>query len=660
MPEKTIREILNSNIISVSPDTPVVEAISIMSSKNISCILVIQDKKPVGIFTERDVVRSLSIGVVYLEKCKISELMNKPVLSASIDMNIYQAYDLLEKNRLRHLAIVNSNGEIVGVVTQTDITNSIGVEYFVEIKEVSKIMTRNVLTFEKKEMVRDAIEEMAKLSISCIVVEENKFPVGILTERDITRIFHKGKDIENLKISEVMSQPIRTISMTTPVYEATRIMSQKKIRRLVIVDKDGKIAGLITQYDIAKKLEMKYIEYLKNIIHEKEKILKKTKRILGEKLIFEHIKHQKLKSLGILAGGIAHDFNNILTAILGNITLAKISTNPESDTFKKLTEAEKASLRAKSLTQQLLTFSKGGAPIKKIVSISKLLEETINFALSGSNIKSNFFISDPLWLVECDEGQISQVINNLIINAKEAMPEGGTVESKVENISLVPEQIPSLPKGKYIKISIKDQGIGIPKKHLQKIFDPYFTIKQKGTGLGLTVAYSIIKKHNGFINVESTLGVGTTFYIYLPAFEKKITHKKKGVRKTFKGRGKILLMDDDEDIRKVTGEILTYLGYNVEFAKDSIEAIELYKKTKESTFPFDVVILDLTVHGSMGGKEAIQRLIDFDPEIKAIVSSGYSNNPIMADFRKYGFSGVVVKPFEVEELSRVLNRLIKE
>jgi nitrogen-specific signal transduction histidine kinase/CheY-like chemotaxis protein len=380
---------------------------------------------------------------------------------------------------------------------------------------------------------------------------------------------------------------------------------------------------------------MKYIEYLKDIIHEKERLLEETKKRLTKKLALEHIKHQKLESLGILAGGIAHDFNNLLTAILGNITLAKISSKSESEKLKILSEAEKSVSKAKNLAQQLLTFSKGGAPVKKIVSISKIIRESVSFALSGSNVICEFSIPDELWQAECNEGQISQVINNLIINAKESMPEGGVVEVKAENVQIKTKQILPISKGKYIKISIKDYGVGISEKHLSKIFDPYLTTKPKGSGLGLTTAYYIIKNHNGYIDVESKLGVGTTFYVYLPASDKKVLDEEKDPGKTLKGKGKILLIDDEEDIRKVTGEILKYLGYKVEFAKDGAEAINIYKRAKVSKHPFDGVILDLVVPGGMSAKETIQKLITIDPKVKPVVSSGYSD-PIMADFRKYG------------------------
>jgi signal transduction histidine kinase/ActR/RegA family two-component response regulator len=377
-----------------------------------------------------------------------------------------------------------------------------------------------------------------------------------------------------------------------------------------------------------------------------------------KKMEEELIKTSKLESLGILAGGIAHDFNNILTALLGNVSIAKTSVNPEDSLFKRLTEAEKACLRAKDLTQQLLTFSKGGTPIKKTVSLGELLKESADFALRGSNVRCEFSIAEDLWPVEIDEGQINQVINNLIINADQAMPEGGTIEIHAENTLLEAQDGLLLPEGKYVKISIKDQGVGIPREYLIKIFDPYFTTKYKGSGLGLSTSYSIIKNHDGHIDVESQLGVGTIFTIHLPASKKKIPAMKRFKETPISGKGRILVMDDEETIRNLLFDMLKDLGYEVELVKDGNETIESYKKARYSGHPFDAVIMDLTIPGGMGGKEAIKILREIDPQLKAIVSSGFSNDPIMSDFHKYGFKGVIAKPYNVEDMSRILHRVI--
>ncbi len=377
-----------------------------------------------------------------------------------------------------------------------------------------------------------------------------------------------------------------------------------------------------------------------------------------KKMEKEHQKIEKLESVGILAGGIAHDFNNVLTTIIGNISLAKASFNSEKGIIEMLTEAEKACLDAKDLTKQLLTFSQGGAPVKKLTSLAELLKHSANFALRGSNVRCEFFIPDDLWPVEIDEGQIRQVVNNLVINANHAMPTGGTIQIQAEDVIMEKEGHLPLPKGNYIKISIKDHGIGIPEENLKKIFDPYFTTKQTGSGLGLSTTYSIIKNHNGYIDVKSQIAAGTTFYIYLPASNEKFENTGRKTAYSLIGEGKILLMEDEELIRNTVCKLLRQVGYRVEAAKNGTEAIELYQKAKDAACPFDAVMIDLTIKGGMGGKETIKKLLEIDPEVKAIVSSGYFNDPIMAGFKEYGFKGVITKPYEIEELNKLLHEVI--
>jgi PAS domain S-box-containing protein len=375
----------------------------------------------------------------------------------------------------------------------------------------------------------------------------------------------------------------------------------------------------------------------------------------------EILKTSKLESLGILAGGIAHDFNNILTAIIGNISLARKMAPPESKVLTRLEEAEKASRRAQDLTQQLLTFSKGGAPVKRVASVADLLRDSASFVLSGSNVRCEFSIPRDLLPVDIDEGQISQVINNLVINAKQSMPQGGTISIQAENVTVGGQAVepgPQLRDGNYIKITIQDRGTGIPEEHLDKIFDPYFTTKETGSGLGLTTTYSIIKKHDGYVTVKSKVNVGTTFSLYLPASEKKAESVRKIQQEPLPGHGKILVMDDEEIVRDAAGSMLRELGYDAAFARDGAEAIELFRKTVEAGGRFDAVIMDLTIPGGMGGREAVTRLLALDPALKVIASSGYSNDPIMADYKKYGFSAIVPKPYEIEDLRKALHRVI--
>ena len=293
-------------------------------------------------------------------------------------------------------------------------------------------------------------------------------------------------------------------------------------------------------------------------------------------------------------------------------------------------------------------------------SIVELARKTVGFTLSGSNVRCEYSISDDIWGARFDAGQIGQVIQNLIINADQAMPEGGILKLDIENIYVKPEHSLPLEEGKYVRITIRDQGTGIPEKHLDKIFDPFFTTKLKGNGLGLATAYSIIKKHNGYINVESQFEEGTTFYIYLPASDEKLQLRESAHDEPLSGSGKILVVDDEDFIRDMLTKMLTRSGYTVTCAVDGRQAIEMYKNEKEQGEPFDAVLMDLTIPGGIGGREAIKKLREIDPDVKAIVSSGYSNDPIMADHTKYGFNACLAKPYRASELNKVLSEVLNE
>jgi PAS domain S-box-containing protein len=374
----------------------------------------------------------------------------------------------------------------------------------------------------------------------------------------------------------------------------------------------------------------------------------------------EILKAQKLESLGVLAGGIAHDFNNFLSGIMGNISLGKLGAGQGEDITESLDEALRVASRASALTRQLLVFSKGGAPVKKTASISEVLRDSTIFALRGSKVKCEFSIAEDLWPVRVDLGQFSQVIHNLALNAVQAMPQGGTIRLFANNADLKAQSGLPLESGKYAEISLQDEGLGIPREHLAKVFDPYFTTKHKGSGLGLTMTYSTIHAHDGHIAVESEMGKGTTFRIYMPASHEEMVESEDREVQLMMGSGKILVMDDDEAIREVTEKILIELGYEVGSASDGAETIALYRDAAQSGQPFDAVIMDLTIPGGMGGKEAIQQLLKFDPKVSAIVSSGYSNDPIMAEYEKYGFRGVATKPYRIEKLSWVLHDVLTE
>jgi PAS domain S-box-containing protein len=389
--------------------------------------------------------------------------------------------------------------------------------------------------------------------------------------------------------------------------------------------------------------------------------------ILGIVLVFQDItekqcvemellKTVKLESLGILAGGIAHDFNNILAAILANLQLAILKMKKGHDINQYLESTVETVRKASDLTKQLLTFSKGGAPVKKSASIIDLIKDTVDFALRGSNVKAELHFPDELWVVDVDEGQISQVINNLVINAKQAMPKGGMIKINTDNINC--GEGGRYQPGAYVKITIQDQGAGIPKEIIDKIFDPFFTTKEKGTGLGLSTSYSIIKQHDGYIEADSQPGHGATFTIHLPATGKVWIRLDSRDQLAPTGEGRLLFMDDEAAIRNLVGEMLNHAGYRVVLAKDGEEVITLYRNALQENDPFDAVIMDLTVPGSMGGQEAIAILREIDLGIKAIVSSGYANDPVMADFEQYGFCGVVTKPYKFNELYEVLTKVI--
>jgi PAS domain S-box-containing protein len=372
----------------------------------------------------------------------------------------------------------------------------------------------------------------------------------------------------------------------------------------------------------------------------------------------ELLKAEKLESLGVLAGGIAHDFNNILLAILGNISLAKRVAGANPKLMERLEQAEKASLRAKDLTAQLLTFSRGGDPVKTTASLNEMIKETAGFALRGSKTKGEFQFDNDLWPVEIDIGQMSQVIHNLVLNANQAMPEGGAIRVVAQNIRL--GQAPALKIGKFVKISIQDEGLGIPPDIVHRIFDPYFTTKPKGTGLGLATVHSIIKRHGGEIRVDSQVGKGSVFSIYLPASDKEVLSFQKEEDASFLPKGRVLVMDDEEALRDVFGMMLDLLGFRVEPAKDGQEAIRKFFQAGKSGDPFQLVILDLTIAGGMGGKETLTRLREIDSGIKAIACSGYSQDTSQIEFRSCGCDVFLPKPFQIEDLTRALHEVFRK
>ncbi|MCG2755074.1 MAG: ATP-binding protein [Desulfobacteraceae bacterium] len=479
-----------------------------------------------------------------------------------------------------------------------------------------------------------------------------------------------GKIVLINKITEQLTGWSQQEAIGRPVQEVFNIINEKTGKLCDNpVDKvlaPGKTVGLANHTALIARDSTQYI-----IEDSGAPIFDKESKMIGIILVFrdvtekrktaeELLKVKKLESVGVLAGGIAHDFNNILTAIFGNIELAGMSIDSSSKAYHFLQEAKKASVRAKHLTQQMLTFSKGGDPVKKTTPIGKTITESANFVLHGSPVSCRFSIPDDLWLVDIDSGQISQVIQNLVINAKHAMPEGGEIRINCANIEDIRSETPlSLPGKAYIKITEQDNGCGIPEKHLEKIFDPYFTTKQEGSGLGLAITHSIINKHNGHISVQSRIGEGSTFTIYLPASDKQITYDPtKKSNKPEDAVSKILVMDDEQLVQDIAKEMLEHLGHEVLQAEDGKEAIKIFTEHRKSGKPLDVIIMDLTIPGGLGGKNAIQEILKIDPAAKVIVSSGYSKDPVMANYQQYGFKAAIAKPFLLAELNKALTDVL--
>ncbi len=528
--------------------------------------------------------------------------------------------------------------------------------------ENGKVTNINGITFDVTEM-RIAQEELAaeKERLAVTLRSIHDAVISTDTEGTVILLNSKAEQLTGWSQEEAIGKPLMDIfNLASDTKNPVRINPAREI-----FETSG-ITGLTHEGILSDRRGNTYV-----VAESAAPIRDRISKIVGVVIAFrdvsqqkkmeqELLRAQKLESLGILAGGIAHDFNNILTAIIANISLARLSSTSREKVTEKLLDAEKALLRAKDLTQQLLTFSKGGAPIKKVASMEDILRQTAEFALHGSSIQCNISISEKLKASEVDEGQISQVLHNLLINASQAMPTGGEIQIIAENETI--NNYPGIPleRGEYLKIRVIDNGTGIPEEFIEKIFDPYFTTKQAGSGLGLASCFSIVTNHDGYITVDSEVGKGTNFTIYLPASEAEITPETEDVEDSISGKGSILVMDDEEPLLEVINEMLSFIGYEVKTVQNGEDAIKEYFKAKENGTPFDVLIMDLTVPGGMGGKETLEKIMEKDPDVSAIVSSGYSNDPVMANFKKYGFKGVVAKPYRVEELNKTLQQIMNE
>ena len=367
---------------------------------------------------------------------------------------------------------------------------------------------------------------------------------------------------------------------------------------------------------------------------------------------------QRLESLSAFASGIALEFNNILTAIIGNLTLAKMYAKPGYEVYDVLTDAEKASLRAKDLTSQLLSFSEGGTLVRKMVYVQELVKDLLSFSGDSSTVSYEVNLPDNLWPVEVDESQFGQAISSLLTNARHATPVGGIIRISAENVPLWSSTALPLKQGRYVMLVIEEQGEGMSAKELRTLFDPFLDGGKKVGSLGLASAYTIVRKHEGIITADSAPGAGTVFRVYLPATEEKRAVPSRSSVMSRSRRGRVLVMDDEEIVRAVVSRLLQQCGYDADLAREGSEMLRMYRDAKESGKIYDAVILDLIIQEGMGGKEALKHLLAFDPDVRVIVSSGYAHNPVMTNFREYGLAGFLPKPYRLEELERVMNDIL--
>ncbi|MBN2544421.1 MAG: response regulator [Spirochaetes bacterium] len=629
--------------------TPKIALKNILMNINDFIILLDQNGKIIEVNEElinilkvkKENIKANNIDLILNNKrTNIEEVINKIKINKTITTEVELINKFNEKIPINIYAtiLIDRYNEINGfLIVGHDIRQS----QELELEKFERKITENSL-FESALQYKTTIDAMSDF---IHVIDKNY--VITLCNKALIDFLEKIRKVKNPVIGE-------NLFSVFPELEDNVLSEYKK------VFETGEM--IISEHEINFSNNILLTETRKIPVKEKNKVIKIVtivRDITIEKKNEEHIiRSARLESLGILAGGIAHDFNNMLTGILGNINLAKNLIDKNNPIKNLLIDSEKATFRAKDLTFQLLTFSKGGEPIKKPGSIVELIKEASEFILRGSNIETSFNINENILFVEFDQGQMISVFHNIILNARESMinKKSGKIVITAENYESYENNFFNIPKGKYVKISISDNGPGIKKENLQKIFDPYFTTKEKGNGLGLAISFSIIKKHGGFIDVSSILNKGSTFYIYLPATSKIIKYNQISQTENIPLTYDILMMDDDEMIRKISKKLLTYLGCNVTFAVDGNEAILKYKKSLDNNNPFDLVILDLTVKGGMGGKETIVHLLKINNKINAIVCSGYSNDPVISDYKKYGFKGVINKPFDIEDLKKeILN-----
>lgn len=562
------------------------------------------------------------------------------LFSGSISFLIYTInLRMHERDRKKELQLINKTEELEA--TNEELTASM--------EELEATSEELFASMDQMELSNHALEEeKERLLVTLRSINEGVITTD--TEDKIVLMNPAAEELTGKKLSEAEGQPINKVFITRNSDENAPLGSSSVIpRNIRVLLSNNKSREFIIETSTAP---------IKSI----------TGEAIGSVIVFRDItyktfmekelnKIRQLESLGLLAGGIAHDFNNILSAVLGNISLAALDNISSEERDQCMKDAKDAIIQARELTGQLLTFSKGGMPVRKTASVKTVIEDSVRFTLRGSNITCRMNFAENLWNGIIDRSQISQVIQNLIINSQQAMPQGGTIIIDAVNSFIKSNNEIPVSEGKYIVIKIEDTGTGIDKKILPDIFNPYFTTKKNGHGLGLSLVYSIVKKHSGFIIADSLPGEGTTFTIYLPATEQPEKTDKTGSDPDFPGGKKILFMDDDEEIRKMAVKMIELLNCEVTTVPDGESAITVFNEEYSKGIPFDAVILDITIPGGIGGRETIESLVKTDPHIKAVVSTGYANSPLISEFRKHGFSAVIKKPYTFEELVKTMSNL---
>lgn len=541
---------------------------------------------------------------------------------------------------------IRNNDEIVGLLQLNDHRrNCFTIEMIQFFEGVSASIGIALMQFQKVEALRKSREEFHSYfetgSIGMAVTSPEKEWLEV-NDHLCLMLGYTKKELSHLTWTELTHPDDLNLDLEL----FNQVLAGKRNRYELekkFIRKDGSTVYTILSVSCQRNADGTVNKILASLINVTEK--QKMQEIIQ--------RSAKLDSLGILAGGIAHDFNNLLAGIFGYIDLAALKTT-EPQVYEYLEKSLSTIERARGLTQQLLTFSKGGAPVKKTESLFPFLKETASFALSGSSVSCNFDYPENLWACSFDKNQIGQVIENIIINAQQSMPAGGTIEFSARNISLAEKEHPVLLKGNYVKMSIKDSGIGMPKELLLQIFDPFFTTKPKGHGLGLATCYSIINRHGGSIDVESEPSKGSTFHVYIPASSESIMSSTENKYLQQKAKGTIMVMDDDEIVNDVVSAMLESFGYSVVCKTNGKDAVDFFTAEIKANRKITAMIFDLTIPGGMGGKEAVTEIRKMDTEIPVFVASGYASDPVMANPAKYGFTASICKPFKIADLAEML------